>query len=35
LTLQNCKEGLVQKALEEINQAGYMLKPVVLLREIV
>ncbi len=35
LTLQNCKEGLVQKALEEINQADYMLKPVVLLREIV
>ena len=35
LTLQNCKEGLVHKALKEINQAGYMLKPVVLLREIV
>jgi len=35
LTLQNCKEGLVQKALEEINQADYMLKAVVLLREIV
>ena len=35
LTLQNCKEGLVLKALEEINQADYMLKPVVLLREIV
>ena len=35
LTLQNCKEGLVQKALKEINQADYMLKPVVLLREIV
>jgi len=35
LTLQNFKEGLVQKALEEINQADYMLKPVVLLREIV
>ena len=34
LTLQNCKEGLVQKALKEINQADYMLKPVVLLREI-
>ena len=33
LTLQNCKEGLVLKALEEINQADYMLKPVVLLRE--
>ncbi|RTZ82808.1 MAG: histidine kinase [SAR324 cluster bacterium] len=35
LTLQNCKEGLVHKALKEINQADYMLKPVVLLREIV
>ena len=35
LTLQNCKEGLVQEALKEINQADYMLKPVVLLREIV
>ena len=35
LTLQNCKEGLVLKALKEINQADYMLKPVVLLREIV
>ena len=35
LTLQDCKEGLVLKALEEINQAEYMLKPVVLLREIV
>ena len=35
LTLQNCKEGLVVKALEEINKADYMLKPVVLLREIV
>ena len=35
LTLQNCKEGLVHKALKEINQANYMLKPVVLLREIV
>ena len=35
LTLQNCKEGLVNKALKEINQAEYMLKPVVLLREIV
>ena len=35
LTLQNCTEGLILKALEEINQADYMLKPVVLLREIV
>ena len=35
LTLQNCQEGLVLKALKEINQADYMLKPVVLLREIV
>ena len=35
LTLQNCNEGLILKALEEINQADYMLKPVVLLREIV
>ena len=35
LTLQDCKEGLVQKALKEINQADYMLKPVVLLREII
>ncbi|MBC8259586.1 MAG: homoserine dehydrogenase [SAR324 cluster bacterium] len=35
LTLQNCQEGLVLKALKEINQAEYMLKPVVLLREIV
>ena len=34
LTLQNCDEGLVIKALEEINQAEYMRKPVVLLREI-
>lgn len=34
LTLQSCREGLVQKALEEINKASYMLKPVVLLREI-
>ena len=35
LTLQNCTEGLILKALEEINKADYMLKPVVLLREIV
>ena len=35
LTLQKCKEGLVHKAIKEINQADYMLKPVVLLREIV
>ncbi len=35
LTLQNCKEGLLLKALEEINQAEYMKKPVVLLREII
>ena len=35
LTLQNCTEGLILKALEEINQADYMLKPVVLLREII
>jgi len=35
LTLQNCTEGLISKALEEINQADYMLKPVVLLREII
>ena len=35
LTLQNCTEGLILKALDEINQADYMLKPVVLLREIV
>jgi homoserine dehydrogenase len=35
LTLQNCTEGLILKALEEINQADYMMKPVVLLREIV
>ena len=34
LTLRSCREGLVQKALEEINKASYMLKPVVLLREI-
>ena len=35
LTLQNCKEGILLKALEEINQAEYMKKPVVLLREII
>ena len=35
LTIQDCVEGLVIKALKEINQAEYMLKPVVLLREIV
>ena len=35
LTIQDCLEGLVIKALKEINQAEYMLKPVVLLREIV
>jgi len=35
LTLQGCNEGLVQKALDEINQAEYMRKPVVLLREII
>jgi len=35
LTIQDCIEGLVIKALKEINQAEYMLKPVVLLREIV
>jgi len=35
LTLQGCSEDLVLKALKEINQAEYMRKPVVLLREIV
>ncbi len=35
LTVQDCQEGLVLRALKEINQAEYMLKPVVLLREIV
>tara|TARA_B100000945_G_scaffold305426_1_gene291891 strand:+ start:627 stop:1916 length:1290 start_codon:yes stop_codon:yes gene_type:complete len=35
LTIQSCMEGLVLKALKEINQAEFMLKPVVLLREIV
>ena len=35
LTLQNCKEGILLKALDEINQAEYMKKPVVLLREII
>ena len=35
LTIQDCAEGMVIKALKEINQAEYMLKPVVLLREIV
>ena len=34
LTLQDCNEGLVLKALDEINHAEYMRKPVVLLREI-
>jgi len=34
LTLQKCNEDLVLKALREINQAEYMRKPVVLLREI-
>jgi len=34
LTLQDCNEGLLLKALDEINQAEYMRKPVVLLREI-
>ncbi len=35
LTLQNCTEGLILKALEEINQADYMLNTGVLLRDIV
>ena len=35
LTLQNCKEGILLKALDEINKAEYMKKPVVLLREII
>jgi len=35
LTLQKCNEGLVLKALDEINRAEYMRKPVVLLREII
>ena len=35
LTLQDCNEGLLLKALDEINQAEYMRKPVVLLREII
>jgi len=35
LTLQDCNEGLLLKALDEINKAEYMRKPVVLLREII
>ena len=34
LTLEACQEGIVQKAIEEINAAAYMARPVFVLREL-
>lgn len=34
LTLEACKESLIENAVQEINQADYMVQPVVILREL-